>query len=60
MKDFIKIFLGLVVLIGAFTVGKTYGSKLIVETPEYKQQIVAHQQLVAKDEQLQKIKTSFQ
>ena len=60
MKDFIKIFLGLVVLIGAFTVGKNYGSKLIVETPEYKQQLVAHQQLVAKDEQLQKIKMSFQ
>lgn len=60
MKDFIKIFLGLVVLIGAFTVGKNYGVKTIVETPEYRQQVTARQQLVEKDEQLQKIKMSFQ
>lgn len=60
MKDFIKIFIGLIALVYAFTLGKDYGSKSITETPEYKQQLVAYAQLVQKEEQLQKIKNEFQ
>jgi hypothetical protein len=60
MKEFIKIFAGLVLIIGAFTVGKNYGVKTVVDTPEYKQQVSAQGQLIDKDEQLQKIKISFQ
>ena len=60
MKDFIKIFIGLIALVSAFTVGKDYGVKSITETPEYKQQLIAQAQLSQKDEQLQKIKNEFQ
>lgn len=60
MKDFLKIFAGLILLVSAFTLGKDYGVKSIIQTSEYKQQLVASTQLVQKELQLQKIKTEFQ
>ncbi len=60
MKDFLKIFTGLILLVTAFTVGKDHGVKSITETTEYKQQLVAQALVMQKDEQLQKIKSEFQ
>lgn len=60
MKDFLKIFAGLILLVSAFTLGKDYGVKSIIQTTEYKQQLVASAQLAQKDDQLQKIKSEFQ
>lgn len=60
MKDFIKIFLILVVIVIAFVTGRNYGEKTVVETTDYKTMSSAEQRISQTESELNNIKEKFQ
>lgn len=60
MKDFIKIFLILVVIVIAFVTGRNYGEKTVVETTDYKTMSSAEQRISQTESELKNIKEKFQ
>ena len=60
MKDFIKIFLVLIVIVIAFVTGRNYGEKTVVETTDYKTMSSAEQRISQTESELKNIKEKFQ
>ncbi len=60
MKDFIKIFLILVIIVVAFVTGRNYGEKTVVETTDYKSMSSAEQRMSQTESELKNIKEKFQ
>ena len=60
MKDFIKIFFILVIIVSAFITGRNYGEKTVVETTDYKTMSSAGQRISQTESELNNIKEKFQ
>lgn len=60
MKDFIKIFIILVIIVSAFLTGRNYGEKTVVETTDYKTMSSAEQRISQTETELNNIKEKFQ
>ncbi len=60
MKDFIKIFFILVIIVSAFITGRNYGEKTVVETTDYKTMSSAEQRIGQTESELNNIKEKFQ
>ncbi len=60
MKDFIKIFFILIVIMSAFITGRNYGEKTVVETTDYKTMSSAEQRISQTESELNNIKEKFQ
>lgn len=60
MKDFIKIFFILIIIVSAFITGRNYGEKTVVETADYKTMSSAGQRISQTESELNNIKEKFQ
>lgn len=60
MKDFVKIFLGLSALAGAFLWGRHYGASLSKHSEEYRELVRANQELSFAKSELENLKTKLQ
>lgn len=60
MKDFIKIFFILIIIVSAFITGRNYGEKTVVETTDYKTMSSAEQRISQTESELNNIKEKFQ
>jgi len=60
MKDFIKIFVFLLVVVIAFVFGRNYGERTIVESEEFKTNRDAQERLLKTEAELKLIKDKFQ
>ena len=60
MKDFIKIFFILIIIVSAFITGRNYGEKTVVETTDYKSMSSAGQRMSQTESELSNIKEKFQ
>lgn len=60
MKDFLKILGGLLLLVGAFNLGRNFGEKSIKDSQTYQQLQDAQIKLTAAEEKHEKLRTQFQ
>jgi hypothetical protein len=60
VKDFIKIFLGISVVVAAFVLGRNYGEKGFKESEEYRNFVKTNEELNFSKNELENVKAKFQ